>query len=825
MSNIYESLNGKQREAVFCTEGPLLILAGAGSGKTRVLTHRIAYLIAEKKVEPWNICAITFTNKAAGEMRQRVDALVGYGSESIWVATFHSSCARILRRFADRLGYDNNFTIYDSDDSKSVMKEVCKKLQIDTSRLKEKAILNAISNAKNELINEREYADRAYDFMEQKISAAYTEYQELLRKRNAMDFDDLIMNTVELFESQPDVLRDYQNRFRYVCVDEYQDTNSAQFRLVELMSGGYRNLCVVGDDDQSIYRFRGANIRNILDFEKVFPEAEVIRLEQNYRSTQNILDAANHVIAHNKGRKKKTLWTDAGAGDLIHFRQFDTGKQEAEYIADQIGRSVRKGKLNFSDHAVLYRTNAQSRLIEERLVMEGIPYQIVGGINFYARKEIKDLLSYLKTIDNSRDDLAVKRILNVPKRSIGAASQGKIEAYAEAQGISFLDALMEADKVPGLGKAAEKVERFAMMIRAFRTKTQVYDLSDLLSDIIETIGYDAYLQDECDDKEEYDSRQENIGELFSKLQAFTDEHEDATLSSFLEEVALVADIDSVEEDADRVLLMTVHGAKGLEFTNVYLAGMEDGVFPGFMSTSTGDPEDIEEERRLCYVAITRAKEDLTICCARGRMIHGQTQFNPVSRFVMEIPAALMDQAPGGYMSGADRSSKNDGYGSGMFGGRTAGGGFTGSGTSYGQQKPKNNVIKIPYETPGGKTLPKADPSKLKRKKPTPVNVKPFIAMADAAGKSSSKKPVLTGLGKNMSGSVASGATSSAGGAAGSSSRIGYEVGDRVRHQLFGVGTVRAMEPGPRDTKVTVEFDKTGQKIMYAAFAKLMKVEE
>ncbi|MBR4758791.1 MAG: UvrD-helicase domain-containing protein [Lachnospiraceae bacterium] len=819
MSSIYESLNDRQKEAVFYTEGPLLILAGAGSGKTRVLTHRIAYLIAEKKVEPWNICAITFTNKAAGEMRQRVDSLVGYGSESIWVATFHSSCARILRRFADRLGYDNNFTIYDSDDSKTVMKEVCKKLQIDTARLKEKAILNAISTAKNELINEKEYADRAYDFMEQKISAAYTEYQNLLRKRNAMDFDDLIMNTVELFESQPDVLRDYQNRFRYVCVDEYQDTNSAQFRLVELMSGGYRNLCVVGDDDQSIYKFRGANIRNILDFEKVFPEAKVVRLEQNYRSTQNILDAANSVIANNKGRKKKSLWTDAGAGEPLHFREFDTGKQEAEYIADQVGRSVRRGKQNFSDHAVLYRTNAQSRLLEERFVMEGIPYQIVGGINFYARKEIKDLLSYLKTIDNSRDDLAVKRILNVPKRGIGATSQGKIDAYATSKGISFLDALMEADKIPGLGKAAEKVNNFALMIRAFRTKTQVYDLSDLLSDIIETINYDAYLLDECDDKEDYDNRQENIGELFSKLQAFMDEHEDATLSSFLEEVALVADIDSVEEGADRVLLMTVHGAKGLEFTNVYLAGMEDGVFPGFMSTSSGDPEDIEEERRLCYVAITRAKEELTICCARGRMIHGQTQFNPVSRFVMEIPTSLMDQAPGGYMSGGDHSSRDNGYGTGMYGGRSAGGGYSGSGSTFGQQKPKNNVIKIPYETPGGKGLPNFDPSKQKKKKATPQSVKPFLAVADAASRTQDKKPVLTGLGKNMG---VSGASSNQ---QGTSSRLNYGVGDRVRHQLFGVGTVTAMEPGPRDTKVTVEFDKTGQKIMYAAFAKLVKTEE
>ena len=812
---ILEKLNDKQREAVLCTEGPLLILAGAGSGKTRVLTHRIAYLIAEKKVKPWNICAITFTNKAADEMRERVDRIVGYGSESIWVATFHSSCVRILHRFADRIGYDTNFTIYDADDSKSLMKEVCKALQIDTGLLKEKTILNAISSAKDELINDVEYSNRAvYDFSLQKISAAYREYQSRLRNRNAMDFDDLIMNTVELFQSNPDVLLDYQKRFEYVCVDEYQDTNTAQFKLVELLSGGKRNLCVVGDDDQSIYKFRGANIRNILDFEKVYPEATVIRLEQNYRSTQNILDAANNVIANNKGRKEKSLWTESGTGALIHFRQFDMAPQESEYIARQIAAEKKKGR-NFSDYAVLYRTNAQSRLIEERLVIEGIPYQIVGGINFYARREIKDVLSYLRVIDNGRDDLSVKRILNIPKRGIGNTTLARIDEYAQENGISFLDAVFDAKDIPSLGRAAGKVESFGLMIRAFRSKLEIYSLEDLLDDVIETIDYDTHLEDISESKEDLRSRKENIDELFSKVKAFEDERTDATLSAFLEEIALVADIDSVEEDQDRVLLMTVHGAKGLEFTHVFLAGMEDGIFPGYMSISSGSMEDIEEERRLCYVGITRAKEELTITCAKSRMLHGQPQYNPVSRFVSEIPPSLMDNRPvkrrdaySDIFSGEDQlpfasytRRSNEEYGNEDGG--------------YNREKSKKSVFKIPYETPGTRTLPEAKPIPKPKKAVTPQRAKPYLSIANAAvQRSSLKSGVTTDYGSSSPGRSTSG---------NSSGGLGYEVGDRVKHIKFGEGYVRAMEPGPRDVKVTVDFDDCGQKIMYAAFAKLIRI--
>ncbi|MCR5282699.1 MAG: UvrD-helicase domain-containing protein [Lachnospiraceae bacterium] len=789
MGDSLASLNDKQREAVLETEGPLLILAGAGSGKTRVLTHRIAYLIAEKGVNPWNIMAITFTNKAAGEMRNRVDALVGMGSESIWVATFHSSCARILRRFADRLGYDTSFTIYDTDDQKSVMKEVCKYLQIDTKQLKERTILNAISGAKNELIDEVKFAEMTYgDFTQQRISNAYTEYQNRLRKNNAMDFDDLILNTVELFRSNPDVLALYTERFHYVHVDEYQDTNTAQFKLVELLSGGRRNLCVVGDDDQSIYRFRGANIRNILDFERVYPDATVIRLEQNYRSTQNILDAANGVIANNVGRKEKSLWTQEDAGRLIHYRPFDTAPQEAEYIADEIRHEVKKEGRTYGDFAILYRTNAQSRLLEEYLVREGIPYQVVGGVNFYSRKEIKDLLAYLKTIDNGRDDLAVKRILNVPKRSIGQTTIGKIEQYAIDHELGFYEALFLADQIPSLGKAAEKIHNFTTMIQAFRAKTEFYSLSELLEDIMDTISYEDYLHDDADSEEEYEGRIENIDELISKLVDFEQNRENADLSAFLEEVALVADIDSVEEDPDRVLLMTIHGAKGLEFSHVFLAGMEDGVFPGYMTISGGDREEMEEERRLAYVAITRAREELTISCAKARMLRGNTQYNPVSRFVREIPPQLMDnRIPKSRNPFADEQEDTLPFDR-PFG-------------DYPVRKEstKPSIFKTPYSTPGGRTLPKARPFALPKPAVTPVKAKPFLAKADAGAKQ----------------------TSAAG--AGFAS-IKYGVGDQVRHQKFGIGVVKAMEPGPRDTKVTVDFEEYGTKIMYAAFAKLEKTQ-
>ena len=638
--NRMDMLNDMQKEAAMTTEGPVLILAGAGSGKTRVLTHRIAYLIEECGVDPWNIMAITFTNKAAGEMRERVNDMVGFGAESIWVSTFHSSCVRILRRYADRIGYDNSFTIYDTDDSKSVMKDICKRLQIDTKQLKERTILGAISSAKNEGILVDEYEMNAMgDFNKMRIAKAYREYQKVLKNNNAMDFDDLLVNAVELLRTSQEVLQNYQNRFRYIMVDEYQDTNSIQFEFIKLLASANHNLCVVGDDDQSIYKFRGANIRNILDFEKVFPEAKVVKLEQNYRSTQNVLDAANAVISHNRGRKEKALWTDKGGGNRLHFRQFDYALEEAEYIAYDVAGKKREGVCDYKDCAVLYRTNAQARVLEEQFVHAGIPYNIVGGVNFYGRKEIKDLLAYLKTIDNGLDDLAVKRIINVPKRGIGATTITRIQEYADGRGIGFYEAMEEADNIMSIGRSAAKLQPFVTMIQVFRAKAKTYSLSELLKDVIEVTGYVNQL--EADTDEEAKARIENIDELISKVVSFEEEHEEATLSEFLAEVALVADIDNVDSDKNKVLLMTLHSAKGLEFPHVYLAGLEDGIFPSYMTITSEDPEDVEEERRLCYVGITRAEKKLTLTCARRRMVRGETQYNRMSRFLNEIPTELV----------------------------------------------------------------------------------------------------------------------------------------------------------------------------------------
>ncbi len=641
----YETMNDMQQEAVFHTEGPLLILAGAGSGKTRVLTHRTAYLIEEVGVNPYNIMAITFTNKAAGEMRERIDDMVGYGSESIWVSTFHSTCVRILRRHIDRIGFDTNFTIYDADDQKSLMKDICKRLNIDTKIYKERTFLSVISSAKDELISPEAYTLRAQgDFTKMKQAEVYREYQENLRRNNALDFDDLIVKTVELFQADAEVLDYYQERFRYIMVDEYQDTNTAQFMLIRLLAGKYRNLCVVGDDDQSIYKFRGANIYNILNFEKEFPDAKTIKLEQNYRSTQNILDAANGVIANNQGRKAKRLWTDNDTGEKIAFHQFETGYDEADYVARDIMSKVREGVYEYRDCAVLYRTNAQSRLFEERFIRSNIPYKIVGGVNFYARKEIKDLLAYLKTIDNARDDLAVRRIINVPKRGIGATTLTRVQDYAVQENISFYTALKMAEDIPSLGRAASKIRPFVTFIQTMRSKLAFISISELLQEIIDETGYVADL--EAENTEEAEQRIQNIDELISKVVAYETEAEDAgepaSLSGFLEEVALVADIDSVDDEQNYVVLMTLHSAKGLEFPQVYLAGMEDGLFPSYMSIcSDHSAEEIEEERRLCYVGITRAKERLSISCARQRMIRGETQYNKVSRFVKEIPRELL----------------------------------------------------------------------------------------------------------------------------------------------------------------------------------------
>lgn len=641
MDNLLEKLNEQQRKAVMHTEGPLLLLAGAGSGKTRVLIHRMAYLIEECGVNPYNILAITFTNKAAGEMRERVDSIIEVGSESIWVSTFHSLCVRILRRYIDRIGYENNFTIYDSDDQKQVVKEVMKRLDIDTKFIKERRALSAISRAKDELITPEEYCASAGNDRERAvIGRIYREYQSQLKKCNALDFDDLIVKTIELFKTDADVLNAYQERFKYIMVDEYQDTNTAQFGLISLLASKYQNLCVVGDDDQSIYKFRGANINNILQFEQVFEDTTVIKLEQNYRSTQNILDVANAVIKNNTYRKEKALWTENKEGEPISLRSFDNGFDEANGIARDIKSKVSVKNIKYSDCAVLYRTNAQSRTFEESFIRENIPYRIFGGINFYQRREIKDILAYLKTIDNAHDDLAVRRILNVPKRGIGAATVSRIMEYAVENDITFYNAMLHVKDIPSIGKAAAKIEAFTYMISSFRSKSTVMSLKDLVIDIINETKYIDYLKEIDEDEDDINEREQNLDEFISKAVTYEDGAENPNLSEFLEEVALIADIDSMD-GSDAVTLMTLHSAKGLEFENVYLVGMEDGLFPSYMSITSDDSTDLEEERRLCYVGITRAKKYLTLSHARMRMMRGETTYNKVSRFVKEIPVELM----------------------------------------------------------------------------------------------------------------------------------------------------------------------------------------
>ena len=650
--SIYDSLNKEQREAVFCTEGPLLMLAGAGTGKTRSLTHRIAYLIEEAGVNPWNILAITFTNKAADEMRERACNLVGAGSENLWISTFHATCSRILRRHIDLIGYDRNFTIYDANDQKSLMKEVMKSMKIDNKQFPEKAVLSEISAAKDECKSPSDYKNEfADDFRRKKIGEIYEQYQKRLRENNALDFDDLLVKTVELFQTNPDILEYYQDRFRYIMVDEYQDTNTVQFIFVSLLARKYRNLCVVGDDDQSIYKFRGANIYNILNFEKIFPDARVIRLEQNYRSTKNILDAANGVIVNNKGRKEKKLWTENVQGELVHFKQYDTEYEEAEGVVSRINFLAMRG-VAYEDMAILYRTNAQSRIFEEKLKQRGIPYAIVRGISFYDRKEIKDLMSYLKVVDSGMDDLAVKRIINVPKRGIGQTTVDRIQAYAIQNQISFLEAVFQADCIPDLGRATSKIKKFGEMIRNFRDYSMENDISELLSYIIDVTGYKNDLEAEVTDESR--SRLEDIDELFNDIIYFEDTQEDPNLTDFLAEkdmYTLNAGIDNLEQDSNKVLLMTLHNAKGLEFSNVFLGGMEEGVFPGYGAMISGDETEIEEERRLCYVGITRAKERLFLSAARRRMMRGQSQYNRVSRFVDEIPDEYIDMAKDSSLQG------------------------------------------------------------------------------------------------------------------------------------------------------------------------------
>lgn len=637
------TLNPQQQEAVRHTEGPLLIMAGAGSGKTRVLTHRIAYLMGEKEVSPRNILAITFTNKAAREMKDRVAKLVGSQGEYMWVSTFHSMCVRILRRDIDRIGYSSNFSILDSGDQLSVIKQVLKNLNIDPKKFDPRAMLGQISAAKNELITEEAYAKNAGNYYDRQVAQVYEGYQKMLRKNQSLDFDDLIMQTIHLFDRLPEVLEYYQRRFQYIHVDEYQDTNHAQYYLVKQLAKRYENLCVVGDSDQSIYRWRGADITNILSFEKDYPSAKTVLLEQNYRSTKSILDAANTIIANNSGRKPKNLWTDNDDGKKLSYYQGATEQEEALYVADTIQQLVQSGKYQPSDVAILYRTNAQSRAIEDTFVKSGISYQMVGGMRFYDRKEIKDMIAYLRLITNPDDDISFQRVVNEPKRGIGKTSIERLQAYAAMHDISLFETVKEVDFTGVSKKAANALAGFQDLIRSLSQQQEFLTATDMVEAVLERTGYEEMLKNER--SIEAQSRLENLEEFKTVTQEFEKANDDKTLIAFLTDLALIADIDRVdEEDPDqtkKITLMTLHAAKGLEFPVVFLIGLEENVFPH--SRSLMDDEEMEEERRLAYVGITRAEKELYLTHAKMRTLYGRTNFNPVSRFINEIPDELMEK--------------------------------------------------------------------------------------------------------------------------------------------------------------------------------------
>ncbi|KAB7705262.1 DNA helicase PcrA [Bacillus aerolatus] len=634
-------LNTEQQEAVKTTEGPLLIMAGAGSGKTRVLTHRIAYLMVEKGVNPYNILAITFTNKAAREMKDRIGRLLGGAAEEIWISTFHSMCVRILRRDIDRIGYNRNFTILDTTDQQSVIKGVLKEKNLDPKKFDPRGILAAISSAKNELIDPETFSRQQGSYMDQVVSEVYTEYQKRLKKNQALDFDDLIMITIQLFQRVPEVLEFYQRKFQYIHVDEYQDTNRAQYMLVKLLASRFQNLCVVGDSDQSVYGWRGADIANILSFEKDYPQSQAIFLEQNYRSTKRILQAANEVIQNNLNRKPKNLWTENADGRNITYFRGDNQQTEAQFVAGKIQELADSGKRKRAEMAILYRTNAQSRVIEEVLMKSNIDYTIVGGIKFYDRKEIKDLLAYLRLIANPADDISLQRVINVPKRGLGSTSLDKISRYAQDNDLTMYEALAEADFIGLSGKAAKTAIDFRRLIETYTQQQEYLSVSELVEEVLERSGYRDMLK--AEKTIESQSRLENIEEFLSVTKNFEDNSEDKSLIAFLTDLALVADIDQIgkeEEVQDAVVLMTLHSAKGLEFPVVFLMGMEEGVFPH--SRSLMDEGEMEEERRLAYVGITRAEEELYLTNAQMRTLYGRTNMNPVSRFISEIPADLID---------------------------------------------------------------------------------------------------------------------------------------------------------------------------------------
>lgn len=686
----YSSMNPMQQQAIFSTEGPLLILAGAGSGKTTVLVNRIAYILQSGLCKPWQILAITFTNKAAGELKERICNTVPEGGADIWAATFHSTCARILRRYGDKIGYTSHFTVYGTDDQKKLVKDIMKQLNIDEKTLQSRYVLSEISKAKDKMQTPDEMLKTA-DYDNRKISVAkiYEIYQNRLKTSDAMDFDDMLCNTVLLFEKCPEVLEYYQNQFKYIMVDEYQDTNKVQYKFVSMLAKKYNNICVVGDDDQSIYKFRGATIENILSFENTFKGAKIIRLEQNYRSTQNILNAANAVIANNTMRKGKTLWTENGKGEKIEVNTSDTERDEGNFIAQTILDGVSKGR-KFSDFAVLYRTNAQSNAIEQALSRSGVPHRIIGGNRFYDREEIRDMIAYLQVINNPHDDVRLSRIINVPKRSIGATTVQNASNIAAGLGESLYTVIKDADSFPQLSRASAKLKEFVALIDGFieAEESGDYTLAELYDLVIEHTNYKDYLKNE---KDNGDVRIENIEELSSNIIKFEDDYADeANLSAFLEEVSLQTDIDNYDPDADTAVMMTMHSAKGLEFPIVFIAGVEDGLFPSIASVM--NPEELNEERRLAYVGITRAKEKLYLTKTNSRMLYGSTTYNKISRFVDEIPKELLEYTGGTKMQTAHGFGYSSASSDTIAVGRTSKSSYSPKAFGYVQPAAKSGVV-------------------------------------------------------------------------------------------------------------------------------------
>lgn len=758
MQNLLEGLNDKQYEAVINTDGPCLVIAGAGSGKTKVLTHKIAYLMQEKDIKPWNILAITFTNKAANEMKERVEALVGDDAKDMWIGTFHSICVKILRRFIDRIGFDHSFVIFDTSDQRTLIKECLKDLKIDDKMFTDRIVQFEISNAKNDMKEPEEYEAMVKgDYRREKIASVYNLYQRRLKENNAIDFDDIINYAIKIFRENDDVLDYYTNKFNYILVDEYQDTNKSQFTLIRLLAKAHGNITVVGDNDQGIYSFRGADISNILNFEKDFKGTKIIKLEQNYRCTQNILNAANSVIKNNEVKYKKKLWTENEEGALPTFHVSDDEYDEGRYIVEEINHLRREDYYKYSDFAILYRMNSQSRAIEEILRREDIPYKIVGGLKFYERKEIKDIIAYLRLINNPSDNLALKRIINEPKRGIGKTSLDKIQAISEQTGIPMYQIIKEADQY-GLSRVYSNAQGFIEVIEDLISKKDEYTITELIKHTLKETGYTKALEDE--NSIEAENRIENLEEFLTVAVQFEEEEADNDLSTFLEGITLSSDIDGMDEEEESVTLMTLHSAKGLEFPVVFLVGMEEGIFPGYKSI--GEPKELEEERRLCYVGITRAKNNLYLTCSRQRTMFGSTSCNPVSRFVKEIPENMLEGA-NEIDSEPENKFKDSNYE-----------------WSYGKSGNNGKVVSYKVDIPSSKPEPSF----------AFKSAESFLAKLNSKTQGNN-----TDLSK-------------------------YKEGQRIYHKRFGEGNISKIEPEGDDLKLDIQFDKVGHKRLMAKFANL-----